>query len=364
MDNDSDKFSRGSDTMMEEARLRAPLPPGKLPSWLLAQVLPKAAADPSVLVGPGIGRDAAAIAIGDRAVVVKSDPITFASSGGEQHLVDVNANDIACLGAAPRWLLVTALLPFGVTPDDIARDFASLQSACQRRGIDLVGGHTEILTDLARPILVGTMLGDADPARLLRPGQAQAGDTLLLTKALAIEGTALLAREMAPVLEPLVGADTVRTAAALLRDPGISVVRDAEIALRTGGVTALHDPTEGGLATAVRELATASATGAKLDPAAIPILPETKAIAAALGLDPLGMLASGSLLIAARPDAAHDLTATLRAADIPTAVIGRLTSKPEWKSMLMPGGVRDLPEFPADEVARALALTGTSTPES
>jgi hydrogenase maturation factor len=114
----------------------------------------------------------------------------------------------------------------------------------------------------------------------------------------------------------------------------------------------------------VRELAIASTTGVKLDPAAIPVLPETTAIAAALGLDPLGMLASGSLLIAARPDAAHDLTATLRAADIPTAVIGRLTSKPEWKSMLMPGGVRDLPEFPADEVARALALTGTSTPES
>ena len=99
-----------------------------------------------------------------------------------------------------------------------------------------------------------------------------------------------------------------------------------------------------------------------MDPAAIPVLPETQVIAAALGLDPLGMLASGSLLIAARPDAAHDVMAALRAADIPTAVIGRLTSNPERMSLLAPGGVHELPEFPADEVARALALGGDATP--
>jgi hydrogenase maturation factor len=123
-----------------------PLPPGKLPAWLLKKVLPAAAADPSVLVGPGLGRDAAAITVGDRIIVAKSDPITFASEGGFEHLVEVNANDVACMGATPRWLLVTGLLPYGVTPADILNQFAELREACRRRSVELVGGHTEIIS--------------------------------------------------------------------------------------------------------------------------------------------------------------------------------------------------------------------------
>jgi hydrogenase maturation factor len=340
---------------MKRDLMLTPLPPGKLPPWLLRKALPAAPRDASVLVGPGLGRDAAAIAVGDRIIVAKNDPITFAAQGAADHLVDINANDVACMGATPRWLLVTGLLPHGVTPADVLRDFNDLRDACRRRDVELVGGHTEIVPGLARPILVGMMLGEADPADLVRPGQARPGDALLLTKGLAIEGTALLARDHADVLAPLIGAETLAAAQRMLYDPGISVVRDAELARRAGGVTALHDPTEGGLATAAREIAAVSQTGAALDAAAIPIYAETRAIADALGVDPLGMLASGALLIAAAPTAVPRIVRSLERDGIPVSVIGQLTEDPASLVLLDGNERRDLPEFAADEVARVLA---------
>ena len=318
-----------------------PLPPGKLPAWLLEKVLP-GTADPSVIVGPGLGRDAAAITVGDRVVVAKNDPITFASEGGATHLVEVNANDVACMGATPRWLLVTALLPHGVTPADVLNQFAELREACRHRSVDLIGGHSEIVLGLERPILVGMMLGETARGALVEPGKARPGDVLLLTKGLAIEGAALLARERRDRLIPLIGEDNVRAAADLMRDPGISIVRDADLALAAGGVTALHDPTEGGFATAVRELAAASKLGAEINADALPILPETRAVADALGLDPLGLLASGALLIAAAPDAVSGMCRAIESAGIPVSVVGKLTGNPASFTLHSDQGELDL----------------------
>jgi hydrogenase maturation factor len=337
-----------------------PLPAGKLPGWLLRKVLPGPARDPDILVGPGLGRDAAAVTVGDRVIVAKNDPITFASEGGAAHLVEVNANDVACMGATPRWLLVTALLPQGVTPADVLNQFAELRETCRHRSVELIGGHTEIVPGLARPILVGMMLGDATPGELVRPGEARPGDVLLVTKGLAIEGTALLARERVEMLQERIGEESVGAAARLLDQPGISVVAEAEIARRTGEITALHDPTEGGFATAVRELAMVSGTGVEIDAEAIPILDETRAVAEALGIDPLGMLASGSLLIAARAEGVATIIRGVEAAGIPISVVGRLTEDPAEASLVAGGERRPLPEFATDEVARILSENGTS----
>ena len=327
------------------------LPVGKLPSQLLARLIGTyATSDPTVLVGPGIGGDAAAIEVGSTTLVVKSDPITFASESPAQYLVDVNANDLACLGATPRWMMVTALLPEGTTEELVEAHFRELRDACLQRGVSLVGGHTEITFGLRRPILVGVLLGEVERGRLLRPGGARPGDRLLLTKAIAIEGTALVARELGDRLRSTVDPELVTRAAQLLAEPGISVAPEAIALLDAGGVTALHDPTEGGLATGVRELGLAADCGATIDRDAVPVLPETAAIAEALGLDPLGMLASGSLLAAVEPDAVERLLAL----DVGVTPVGELTEASRG-FVLREGGVeRELPAFDSDETARVL----------
>jgi hydrogenase expression/formation protein HypE len=330
------------------------LPVGKLPGELLARMIAAyATSDPRVLVGPGVGGDAAAIDLGETTLVVKSDPITFATESPARYLVDVNANDLACLGARPRWMMVTALLPEGTTEELVESHFRELRDACVQRGISLVGGHTEITFGLGRPILVGVLLGEVQRGRLLEPGGARPGDPLLLTKAIAIEGTALVARELRPRLERVVDGALVERARQLISDPGISVAAEAIALLEAGGVTALHDPTEGGLATGVRELALAAGCGATIDRDAVPILAETAVIAEALGIDPLGMLASGSLLVASDPAAVGGLLATSTALGFDLSPIGEVT---EGDRFLLRGGgdERELPVYDSDETARVL----------
>jgi len=326
------------------------LPVGKLPGQLLARLIGSyATSDPTVVVGPGIGGDAAAIDLGSTMLAVKSDPITFASESPAQYLVDVNANDLACLGATPRWMMVTALLPEGTTEEAVETHFRELRDACVQREISLVGGHTEITFGLQRPILVGVLLGEVDPDRLLRPGGASPGDRLLLTRAIAIEGTALVARELGARLRAELGPELVSRAANFLADPGISVVGAANALLDAGGITALHDPTEGGLATGVRELALAAGCGAVVDREAVPVFPETAAIAAALDLDPLGMLASGSLLAAVRPDAV-DRVVELHLGATP---IGELTADGRFV-LRVDGAEQELATYDSDETTRVL----------
>ena len=200
------------------------------------------------------------------------------------------------MGATPRWLLVTALLPERSTTAALVEDiFASLSSAATELDIALVGGHTEITIGLDRVILVGQMLGEADPEHLLDIRNAQPGDAVLLCAGIAIEGTSILATEAANRLTNL-PPDLVASAQHFIDTPGISVVPAARALLNSGAVVrGLHDPTEGGLASAIAELSAASGLGIEIDEQSIPIYEETAAICAALDLDPLGLIASGAL---------------------------------------------------------------------
>ena len=330
---------------------------GKLPGELLGELLGKhPITDPSVIVGPGVGMDAAAVDAGGDLVVVKTDPITFAKERAPHYLVNVNANDLACLGAIPRWMLVTALLPAGLTTEEHVRTlFDDLQIACESRGITLIGGHTEVMSGLDRMILVGHLLGTVRPEKLLRPGGARPGDRILLSRPIAIEGTALLAMEMRAELSKSIDASVLDRAAGFLDDPSISVRYDAKALLKTGVVNALHDPTEGGLATGVRELATAAGESAIIGRSAVPVMPETALFASVLGLDPLGMLASGSLLASVPPSEMSVVEQACIENDIPFAWIGKITPRDRGFILRNDSHESELPVFNTDEVARALA---------
>jgi hydrogenase maturation factor len=332
-------------------------PVGKLPADLLTELLRRyVTPDPRVVVGPGIGLDATVIDLGDRYLVAKTDPITFATDAIGWYAAHVNANDIATTGATPRWFLATALLPEGKASPELAeRIFAQLADACHGLGIALCGGHTEITYGLDRPIVVGLMLGEVDKDRLITAAGARPGDALILTKGIAVEGTAIIARERADALLAWHPAEWIARCQDFLYRPGISVVRDAQVATGAGQVHAMHDPTEGGLATALHELAQASRVGLWVDRAAIPVLPETAALCAEFELDPLGLIASGALLLTIEAGDAAAVLAALRSAGIVAAQIGRVEPAEAGVRLVVAGREAGLPTFDRDEITRLFA---------
>ena len=330
-------------------------PLGKLPPADLAALLAELPdTDPRLILGPGIGHDAAVIEFGDRLLVTKSDPITFATDEIGWYAVHVNANDIACLGAAPRWFVASLLLPEGkTTPAMVKRIFQQSQAACAEINVTVVGGHTEITHNLERPIMVGTMFGEVAPEKLVRSDGALPGDKILLTKGIAVEGSALLARERGAYLQDKynLSAELLTRAGQFLHQPGISVVRDAALATANGDVHAMHDPTEGGVATGLHELATAAGVGAVIEEQALPLLPETEALCTPLNINPLGLIASGALLAAVAPADAGQIVTALRSNGIAAQLIGTIRAEP-GVYLSGPAGERPLPQFARDEITR------------
>jgi hydrogenase expression/formation protein HypE len=327
-----------------------PYPLGKLPAEHLARLLTHYAPDDErVVLGPGIGRDAAVISFGDRCLVAKTDPITFASHEIGWYAVHINANDVACTGAKARWFLATLLLPEARTDAALVDAiFEQIAATCQQLDVALVGGHTEITHGIDRPIVIGCMLGEVAPERLVRPDGARPGDALLLTKGIAVEGTAIIAREKNAGLDEA----SLQRGRDFLYDPGISVVRDAAVATAAGEVHAMHDPTEGGLATGLWELAEAAGVGLEVDEDAIPIFSETQALCAQLGLDPLGLIASGALLLAVAPGDAAAIRTALEEAGLAAARIGRVVERERGVVLRSGTDERPLPHFERDEIAR------------
>ncbi|MFL7791973.1 MAG: AIR synthase-related protein [Anaerolineae bacterium] len=333
-------------------------PLGKLPSEHLARLLARhAPRDARIVLGPGIGCDAAVIDCGapacgqaGRYLVAKTDPITFAADAIGWYAVHVNANDVACTGAEPRWFLATLLLPEGHTPPALVDAiFDQISDACQELDVTLIGGHTEITHGLDHPIVVGCMLGEVAPERLVRPDGAQPGDALLITKGIAVEGTAIIAREskVGGLSESF-----LERCRGFLRTPGISVVRDAAVATAAGKIHAMHDPTEGGLATGLLEIAQAGGVGLEVQEDAIPILAETQTLCSRLRLEPLGLIASGALLLAAAPEDAAKILSALEEVSILANRIGKVVEPELGVTLRGAAGIRQLPRFERDEIAR------------
>ena len=330
---------------------------GKLPNDLLASLLKRIERrDPRVIIGPGIGRDAAVIdAGGPKLLVAKSDPITFASDMIGWYAVHVNANDIACTGATPQWFLATVLLPEDADALLVESVLDQLIEACRDLSVELVGGHTEITLGLTRPIVAGAMLGMVERDRLVRPDGGRPGDALILTKGIAIEGTGVLAREAGERLQRLgVQAEEIEEAKGYIVDPGISVIKEARAACAAVQVHAMHDPTEGGLATALQEMAEASDCGIIVQEDAIEVFPLTRRFCEAADLDPIGLLGSGALLLAVAEEDCAEALRAIEAAGVPARRIGSLVSAEVGVIMEGNSGRSYVRRFPRDEVARFL----------
>ncbi|MGI5816505.1 MAG: AIR synthase family protein [Armatimonadota bacterium] len=333
------------------------LPVGKLAPEFLATLLGGLTIDDRrVIVGPGVGRDVAVLewGEGDSYLIAKTDPITFATDEIGHYAVSVNANDVATSGGVPLWFLATLLLPDDESDDVLVRRvFDQIDAACREIGIALVGGHTEVTYDLDRPILVGFMLGEVRKDELVTGAGAQEGDRLLLTKRVAVEGTSIIARELeGRLLDSGFDEERIDRAKRFLYEPGINVLREARAAMSAGGVHAMHDPTEGGVATGLHELATASDCGIAVHLDAIPVFPETEAFCDVLGLDPLGLIASGSLLLSVAEQSAGAIAAAIRDEGIECAEIGRVVRRESGVKIRRGLNWHDLPRYDQDEIAR------------
>lgn len=335
------------------------LPVGKLKHDFLKELLPVCDESAGVVVGPQLGEDAAVVMLGDSYLVATSDPITFATEEIGWYVVCVNSNDIAAMGAVPKWLLVTLLLPESATTAAMVRDImAQLTQACAEFGIALCGGHTEVTPAVTQPVVVGQMMGVVRKDALVTSSDARVGDNLILTKGMGIEATAIIARECASQLVGKCDALILEQAKNYLTYPGISVLKDAQIAVATGGVHAMHDATEGGVATAVHELATASGLGViiysdKLFSSSVLCSEVTRTLCDMFELNLLGVISSGALLIAADPEKSETICRALDTAGIGAAIIGKFLP-PEHGIWLehATDTKHPLPIFETDEIAK------------
>ncbi|KTG21020.1 AIR synthase family protein [Haloferax profundi] len=278
------------------------------------------AANDDLFVGAGYGEDAAAVATDEGTMVVTTDPISLAAKRIGTLGVAIASNDVAACGGIPKWLVSTILLP---EPDvDVLDDItAQLDAEATRLGITIVGGHTETVAGLSRPLLSLTCLGPTD--RYVPTSGASPGDAVILTKGAGIEGTAVLATDFRGDLESAgVDVETVDRAAGFFDD--ISVL--PESAVLSSVATAMHDPTEGGVLNGLVELACASGVRIDVERDAVPVRPETRAVCEAMGVDPIRILGSGALLATVPADETDSVLTALADEGIEATVVATVES--------------------------------------
>jgi hydrogenase expression/formation protein HypE len=300
-----------------------PLHTGKLSTELLQQVVfPYTGTNrPDVLVRPGVGQDCSVVDLGDELAILSSDPITTTGHNLGYLAVHISANDIAATGADPVGLMLTLLLPAGTSTVNVKAIMKQVHEAATSLGMAVLGGHTEFTDTVRQPLAAVTALGKARKRHYVTASGGRPGDVLVLTKTAACEGTAILAADLKARLEPELGEALLRRARAFIEH--VSVVPEAKIAIAYA--SAMHDVTESGVLGATFELAHASGLGLELWADKVPVADETAAICRVLDLNPLGLIGSGSLLIATTEP--NELITALASASIKATAIGRLLPK-------------------------------------
>jgi thiamin-phosphate kinase len=317
--------------------------PGKIPPEILQKIVFEklGARDQDVLLGPKLGEDAAVIQIGDKVIIAATDPITGSIADVGRLAVIVNANDIATFGVQPRWFLASILLPVDSTTDQLQQITQQIDEVCKNLGIAVAGGHSEITEGIDRPIIVGFMIGVADAEKYVTSSGAKPGDSIIVTKTIGLEGTAILATEGEEYFSKKILATTIAHAQQLKYQ--LSVVTEGVAAFETGLVTAMHDPTEGGLNNGLHELCDASDVGFEIYSDAIPVDDSTIMICSELGISPLDLISSGCMIICCKSENVREIVNTVRSRGVMTTVIGKIVEDRETRIL-----ITDSDGFPLD----------------
>ncbi len=276
---------------------------------------------PEVLLGSGVGEDCAAVQLAeDEVFVLSTDPITGTARDIGHLAIRVTSNDLASAGAEPVGVLLTILLPDHTTEPELREMIRQAEAACLEDGMQIMGGHTEVTAQVNQPIISVTGLGKVRKGHLITTGGAEPGMDFVMTKAIALEGTSILAKDREEELRRHFPDQLVKRAAAF--DQELSVLPESRIAV-SFGVAAMHDVTEGGIYGAIWEMCQASGVGCRIDLKRIAIRQETVEICEYLGLNPYKLISSGCMLMAAADG--NGLVMALAKAGIEACVIGKAT---------------------------------------
>ena len=304
------------------------LPPGKIPIDILKEVVFKnlGAERKEVILGPAAGVDGAVLDFGNKNAIVSMDPITGAVERVGWEAININANDVATFGVEPAFFFSCIMLPEGADSKIVENISSQMNMAAKELGIAIVGGHCESTPGLTNPIVVGCIIGLTEKGKYVTAAGAKAGDKLILTKSAGIEGTAILATDRKTQLSKIFSPAILESAKGFYNQ--ISVVKDALTAYSVGGVNAMHDPTEGGILNGIHEMADAANVGVRVYEEKITVEPETAKICRFYEIDPLQLISSGALLIAADPKAEDKIIDALCKQQIYADTIGEFNPNP------------------------------------
>ena len=331
---------------------------GKIPvDALIRTVLRyKGSPDSAVILGSSIGEDAALVSFQGKVLVFTTDPVTGTASDIGWLAVHINANDVACRGARPRWFLCDLLLPEKSNASTVESIMRRIDAAAKDLGVAVVGGHTEITPGLRKPIVVGYMVGIVNEKEFVTSSGARPNYDLIMTKFAGIEGTAVLAMDYSNKLK--INPKLLARARTMRRS--ISIVEDAITAVRAGGVHAMHDPTEGGVLQGIWEIAEASNVGFMVVESKITVRDETRRICAMLHVDPLRLMSSGCLLIAAENRRSNHIVRSLRRKGIEAEIIGKFTERKKGRKLVRTTGLTtEISASERDELYRVIEKYGS-----
>jgi hydrogenase expression/formation protein HypE len=330
--------------------------PGKVPTEVLQEIVFKnlGAKRDDVVLSPSIGEDAAIVQAGNEVLAISSDPITGAEEWLGWLAVHVSANDVATRGVQPRWFNSIILLPRTSTTELIEKICTQMDKAARQLNVAITGGHCEITPGIDHPIVTGCAIGVAEDGKYVSSSGARVGDCIILTKGTGIEGTAILASDRRTELLEVFDKNFVNKAENFFEK--ISVVKDAITAFRIGGVSAMHDPTEGGVAGGLHELADAANVGFQVYEKEILVPEETRKICAHFEVDPLQLISSGSLLIVAEDEKTDEIISSLSRNGVQASIIGEVIEPALGRNLVTKAGEKtELVRPVSDHLWTALA---------
>ncbi len=303
------------------------------------------ARDDDIVIGPTHGVDFGAIAVGDRIVVISSDPFFIAPALGWERAawfaLHILASDVAVSGIPPRFLAVDLNLPPEMDEETLTTIWKTVHEEAERIGVAVVSGHTARYAGCSYPMVGGAVvIGVGGREELIDPRRASVGDRIIITKGPAVETTGLMSVQFPEFIDEAAGPATTRKAQEVFYQ--MSVVRDAAICAAAGGVTAMHDATECGIWGALFEVARAAGLGLIVEKGAIVTQDVVLEVCEIFDMDPYKSISEGTLIAAVRPESTGDVLDALSEAGIPASVVGELRPPDAGVSVVDESGERPL----------------------